>query len=292
MRLSALAFKIVSFKYVYVICTDMYVNHTLWGLTEIKLLDIFLDLKRHYFAELTRVAQLTRPRTLRVLRKLVKQGILEVSAEANVKYYSLKKTSLVYSTLGLVEYNRSLLFLVKNKTLARALDMLKEKYADYSVMLVFGSVVKGYATKTLNGDFKKYVRQHIVRKIESSPSLSKIHLDKSYHNLDFANFTVQNQQNINKRIDEETYYDWVIVIAYYSMYHAAMALLYKMGYKAGTHLATIYVLCKECLGKTLEKKDIENLSVILELSEDEIREMGRAKERREKASYSGSVSFE
>src|SRR3989344_1875521 len=169
MRLSALAFKIVSFKYVYVICTDMYVNHTLWGLTEIKLLDIFLDLKRHYFAELTRVAQLTRPRTLRVLRKLVKQGILEVSAEANVKYYSLKKTSLVYSTLGLVEYNRSLLFLVKNKTLARALDMLKEKYADYSVMLVFGSVVKGYATKTSDTDLlllKENVSQSDIKKIE------------------------------------------------------------------------------------------------------------------------------
>ena len=130
----------------------MYANHTLLSLAEIKVLDVFLDLKRHYFAELIKVAKLTRPRTLRVLRKLVKQGILEVSAEANVKYYSLKKSSLVYSTLALVEYNRTLLFLAKNKTLARALDILKEKYADYSVMLVFGSVVKGYATKTSDID--------------------------------------------------------------------------------------------------------------------------------------------
>ncbi|MEK6951108.1 MAG: HEPN domain-containing protein [Nanoarchaeota archaeon] len=147
-------------------------------------------------------------------------------------------------------------------------------------------------SKTLNRDFKKYIRQHIVRKIEFSSPLSKIHLDKAYHNLDFANFTVQNQQTINKRLEDETYFDWVIVIAYYAMYHAAMALLYKMGYKAGTHLATICVLCKECLGKTLDKKDIENISAILELSEEEIKEIGRAKERREKASYSGSVSFE
>lgn len=146
--------------------------------------------------------------------------------------------------------------------------------------------------KVLNLDFKKYVQRHIIRKIESSSRLSKIHLDKSYHNLDFANFTVANQENINKRVEDETYYDWVIVISYYAMYHAAMALLYKIGYKAGTHLATICVLCKECLGKTLEKKDIENISAILELSEEEIKEIGRAKERREKASYSGSVSFE
>jgi len=86
--------------------------------------------------------------------------------------------------------------------------------------------------KTLNRDFQKYIRQHIVRKIEVSSSLSKIHLDKSYHNLDFANFTVQNQVTINKRFDDETYYDWVIVISYYAMYHAAMALLYKMGYNS------------------------------------------------------------
>jgi len=147
----------------------MYINHTLLSLAEVKILDVFLDLKRHYFAELTKVAKLTRPRTLRVLRKLVKQGILGISAEANVKYYSLKKSSLVYSTLGLVEYNRSLLFLVKNKTLARALDMLKEKYADYSVMLVFGSVVKGYATKTSDTDLlllKENVSQSDIKKIE------------------------------------------------------------------------------------------------------------------------------
>src|SRR3990167_4952029 len=109
----------------------MYVNHTLLSLAEVKILDI--------------------------------------CAEANVKYYSLKKTSLVYSTLCLVEYNHSLFFLAKNKTLARALDMLNEKYADYSVMLVFGSVVKGYATKTSDIDLlllKENVSQSDINKIE------------------------------------------------------------------------------------------------------------------------------
>lgn len=146
--------------------------------------------------------------------------------------------------------------------------------------------------KKLNRDFKSYKRKKLIRKIDFAPRLSKIHLNKSFHNLDFANFTITNQKNINKRIEDETYFDWVIVISYYAMYHSAMALLYKIGYKASTHLATICVLCKECLGKTLEKKDIEKISNILELSEEEIKEIGRAKERREKASYSGSVSFE
>lgn len=146
--------------------------------------------------------------------------------------------------------------------------------------------------KALDRDFKRYLKLQIVRKIESSSNLSKVHIDKSFHNLDFANFTLQNQEDINKRVDDETYYDWVVVILYYAMYHAAMALLYKIGYKADTHLSTICVLCKKCVGDTLKKKDIENISAILQLSEEEIKEIGRAKDRREKASYSGSVSFE
>ncbi len=147
----------------------MYTNHTLFSLAEVKILEVFLDLKRHYFAELLKLAKLTRPRTLRVLRKLVKQEILDVKAEANVKYYSLKRTSLVYATLGVVEYNRTLLFLAKNKTLARALEMLKEKYFDYNVMLIFGSVVKGYATKASDIDLlllKENVSQSDIRKVE------------------------------------------------------------------------------------------------------------------------------
>lgn len=147
----------------------MYVNHTLLSLAEVKILEVFLDLKRHYFAELTKVTKLTRPRTLRALRKLVKQGILDVTAEANVKYYSLKKTVLVNATMGIIEYNRTLLFLAKNKTLARALEMLKEKYFDYNVMLIFGSVVKGYATKTSDIDLlllKEAVSQSDVKTIE------------------------------------------------------------------------------------------------------------------------------
>ena len=42
----------------------------------------------------------------------------------------------------------------------------------------------------------------------------------------------------------------------------------------------------------MERHDIALFSRILELSEEEIKEISRAKERREKASYSGSISFE
>lgn len=146
--------------------------------------------------------------------------------------------------------------------------------------------------ESLNKAFQSYKKKGIIKKIGIAPRIAKIHIDKSYHNLDFANFTIKNQDNITKRIESETYYDWVIIISYYAMYHSAMALLYDLGYKADTHLATICVLCKECLGKTLDKADIEKISDALSLSEEEIKDIGRAKERRQRASYSGSISFE
>lgn len=146
--------------------------------------------------------------------------------------------------------------------------------------------------KKLDFDYNRYLKEETIRKITVNPRLVKIHLDKSFHNLDFANYTLKNQDKINKRIYDETYYDWVVIISYYAMYHSATALLYKLGYKSSAHLATICILCKECLGKTLEKEDIEQLSKIFELGEEEIKEIGRAKERRERASYSGSISFE
>jgi len=146
--------------------------------------------------------------------------------------------------------------------------------------------------KRLERDFKIYIKKRIIRKIDKNPRLVKAHLEKSFHNLDFANYTLKNQNKINKRLNNETYYDWVVIISYYAMYHSATALLYKLGYKSSTHLATICILCKECLGKTLKKHDIERLSRILDISDEEIKEIGRAKERRERASYSGSISFE
>lgn len=141
-------------------------------------------------------------------------------------------------------------------------------------------------------DFRKYIKKELIRKIAPTSRLSRIHLDKAFHNLDFANFTLRSQHKINKRLSAETYFDWVIIISYYSMYHSALALLYRIGYKTSTHLATICVLCKECLGKTLKRDEIENLSRAFELRGEDIKEIGRAKQRREKASYSGSISFE
>lgn len=158
------------FKYVYDNHTYMYKNHTPLSIAELKVLEVFLDLNRHYFAEITKKTKLTRPRTLRVLRKLTKLNILKTKTEANVKYYFLNKNPSTYFVLSLVEYNKTVNFLEKNKTLRRALEMFKEKYKDYLIMLIFGSYVKGYATKTSDIDLlliKENISKPEIKKIEN-----------------------------------------------------------------------------------------------------------------------------
>jgi len=130
----------------------MYKNRTPLSDSELKILEIFLDLKRHYFAEMTKRSKLTRPRTLRALRSLEGCGILSTKTEANVKYYSLINTPKTWAVLSLVEYNKAENFLNKNKTLKRGLEMFKEKFNQNLVIAIFGSYVKGYATKSSDVD--------------------------------------------------------------------------------------------------------------------------------------------
>lgn len=161
---------IENFKYMYENHTDMYENHTLLSVAELNIVDLFLDLKPHYFAEITKKTKLTRPRTLRALKKLARLGFLKTKTEANVKYYFLNKdNSLTKTLLASVEYNKTINFLDKNKTLKRAINMLKSKFDDYLVMLIFGSYVKGYATKASDIDLllvKESFSKEEVKRVE------------------------------------------------------------------------------------------------------------------------------
>ena len=190
----------------YVYHTYMYKNRTILSVAEVKVLELFLDLNKHYFAEITKKTKLTRPRTLRVLRKLTKIGILRTKTEANVKYYSLNKNPAVYSILNIIEYNKTINFLEKNKRLKRALEMFKEKYGNYLIILIFGSYAKGYATKTSDIDLllvKEEFSKAEIKKIEDlmdlingrtglriSPYLIKI--DEFKQKKDFIKEVIEN----------------------------------------------------------------------------------------------------
>ena len=147
----------------------MYKNHTPLNQTELKILELFLDLNKHYFAEISKKTKLTRPRTMRVLKKFTTLGILHAKIEANIKYYSLEKEPIVYSTLSIAEYNKTIKFLEKNKTIKRALKMFSSNYKDYLSMLIFGSHAKGYANKMSDIDLlliKEKFSKRDIKKIE------------------------------------------------------------------------------------------------------------------------------
>ena len=139
----------------------------------------------------------------------------------------------------------------------------------------------------LEKDFKIYMKKKLIIKTAISSILASSHLEKAFHNLDLSSFIFENQANINKRTGSENYNDSVMVFAYYAMYHAALAMLFTQGYKSKSHTATICFLCKEC--EELDEKDIEKISMAIERKN--IEEIGEGQQRREKASYQSSISF-
>lgn len=171
----------------------MYRNRTLLSDSELRILEIFIDLKRHYFAEITKTAKLTRPRTLRALRRLEKLGTFSTKTEANVKYYSLVNAPRTRAILSIVEYNKTENFLEKNRTISRALDMLREKFNQGLVIAIFGSYVKGYATKSSDIDIllmKEQFSKYEMKKIEDLFDLinGRTGLKMSHHLMNLDEF--------------------------------------------------------------------------------------------------------
>ena len=120
----------------------------------------------------------------------------------------------------------------------------------------------------------------------------KRHLEKANHNLDFANLVAGLHGTIIKeRFAKQTFYDWATIAYYYAIYHSALALLAKAGYKSNSHMATLcgIILHYYHKNKILEKKHIEILSHI---KKENIRQFIEAQSLRERASYGVSVSFE
>ena len=135
---------------------------------------------------------------MRVLRKLVESNVLEVKEEANIKYYSLKKNETTFSVLSIVEYNKTMKFLKKHKTIKRALDMIKERYDDPLISLVFGSYAKNYATKTSDVDLllvKESFSKSEIKKVEDIIDLvnGRIGLQINPHLMQLDEFKAKNE---------------------------------------------------------------------------------------------------
>lgn len=135
-----------------------------------------------------------------------------------------------------------------------------------------------------------YIKKEILIK---SYDESKLHLKKTNHNLNFANWIIEKHKDeIPKRFEKETFYDWVINIYYYAIYHSALALISNKGYKSKNHSATLCFLIYYCY-HTLKELGTEDIELIMNsLNKEDIETLGISKELREKACYDVHELFE
>lgn len=80
--------------------------------------------------------------------------------------------------------------------------------------------------------------------------------------------------------------EWVVVVAYYAMYMAALSLLAKIGFKSKFHTATAVALDEFFVRKKLlDKTQFENFENV-RMKKEEIEMLREVKDRREIAQYS------
>lgn len=135
-----------------------------------------------------------------------------------------------------------------------------------------------------------YLKKGILRK---GADESRLYLRKTDHNLSFANWVLEKHKDeLPEVFGTETFYDWVVNIYYYAIYHAVLALISKERYGSKNHSATLCFLIYHHYHKQ-EALGIEDVELVASsLNKEEIEIVGFSKELREKASYDVHESFE
>ncbi len=141
--------------------------------------------------------------------------------------------------------------------------------------------------------FKHFMKIKILRKTD--PSLFGKHLNKAVSNLEFANFILsEHAHSIKEKLPKKRFYDWCITVYYYAIYHAALALVTKIGYYSKSHLATItaIILFYYHQDNILREEDIGFLIEKIHLEREEIDLVLDSKNLRETACYGTDEIFE
>ena len=135
-----------------------------------------------------------------------------------------------------------------------------------------------------------YIQKSILKKTSDE---SRLHLRRTDHNLTFANWIIEKHKDeIPEIFGDDNFYDWVISIYYYAIYHAALALMTKEGFTSKNHSATLAFLIYHHYHsqKALETEDVALIASSLD--KEDIETIGISKELREKACYDVHESFE
>ncbi|MFH1224320.1 MAG: HEPN domain-containing protein [Candidatus Diapherotrites archaeon] len=116
-------------------------------------------------------------------------------------------------------------------------------------------------------------------------------MEKARHNLLFcaAAWGVSSREDAKKILGlpgDFSAFDWVVIAAYYAMYHAALAALASVGYKSDNHAATAAALEVFFVRKNLlERKFLDKLKEARALEEEYAQTFRRARRQRETAQY-------
>jgi len=130
-------------------------------------------------------------------------------------------------------------------------------------------------------DFQRYLKSKKIKKESEIQELVQGHIDKADHNLKFVKSTLELKE----------FNDWAIVSAYYSIYHASLALCALKGYSTKDHLATLLILINEFYQRELNKEEIEIVGNTT-IEKEEVLYYIEAKNKRTKASYSTQKVFD
>lgn len=141
--------------------------------------------------------------------------------------------------------------------------------------------------------FNLFIEKKVIKR--TNPDLFEKYLNKSLNNLEFGNFILsEHKYSIKKKLKGKSFYDWCIVIYYYAIYHAVLALVSKAGFESKNHIASISALTYIYYHKKnlLNKEDIQFIIDNFDIEGEEIEFIANSKELREKANYRVDESFD
>ncbi|MBD3248743.1 hypothetical protein GF336_01740 [Candidatus Woesearchaeota archaeon] len=141
-------------------------------------------------------------------------------------------------------------------------------------------------------DCKNWLDSYLKKEmIAESDKEKKMYYNKSMHNLNLANW-LNEKQDVLKELFDENFYDWVITVYYYSVYHASLALVSMLGYKSRSHMSTLcFIIYNYYHGESEIKED--DIKIIAEsIDKEDIDVIAESKSLRERASYNIHETFE
>lgn len=144
----------------------------------------------------------------------------------------------------------------------------------------------------LEKTLKKFEQKDLCGKTPFINRLVPHFMEKARHNILFSSavLDLSNKEDAKKVLNlPETFtaFDWVVVTAYYAMYHAALAALASISYKSSLHTATIIAIEVYFVKKKLlEKEFLEKLKQAREFEEEYVQKFRYARRQRETAQYS------